>query len=106
MDIDVYSRQELDTVFRVLRTALRPAGALEPRERRFLETYARITGYHLMPTDPLALAPVARPSWRLGDHRQAGDTVEMPPVVGDKRDVEHQRRGRDPVSSEVDVDGR
>ena len=33
MDIDVFQRPDLDTVFRVLRTALRPSGLLEPRER-------------------------------------------------------------------------
>jgi len=57
MDIDVYSRQELDTVFRVLRTALSPDGALQLRERRFLETYARITGYALSASDPQLLSP-------------------------------------------------
>ena len=52
MDIDVYSSQQLDTVFRVLRTALSPGEALQPRERLFLETYARITGYALPSADP------------------------------------------------------
>jgi hypothetical protein len=47
MDIDVFQHQDLSTVFRVLRTALEPVQALNPRERRFLETYARITGYPL-----------------------------------------------------------
>lgn len=57
MDIDVYSPQQLDTVFRVLRTALNPAGALEPKERLFLDTYARITGYVLPSADPQPVAP-------------------------------------------------
>ena len=44
MDIDVFSPRDLDTTFRVLRTALNPAGELEQREWRFLATYARIVG--------------------------------------------------------------
>lgn len=44
MDIDVFSAAEQATVLRVLRTALRPEGALDAPERRFLGTYARITG--------------------------------------------------------------
>jgi hypothetical protein len=52
MDIDVFARRDLDTVFRVLRTALAPAGKLSPGERCFLETYAKITGYTLTPGDP------------------------------------------------------
>jgi hypothetical protein len=43
MDIDVFSSEELPTVFRVLRTALASEGALQPRERLFLETYSTIT---------------------------------------------------------------
>lgn len=57
MDIDVFQPHELDTVFRVLRTALSPTEALLPRERLFLETYARITGYRLDADDPLILDP-------------------------------------------------
>lgn len=56
MDIDVYSAGELATVFRVLRTALSPDAALAPRERLFLDTYARITGYTLPSADPQALS--------------------------------------------------
>src|SRR5689334_8332497 len=52
MDIDVYSQPQLETVFRVLRTALNSASTLEPRERLFLETYARITGHRLSSSDP------------------------------------------------------
>jgi hypothetical protein len=44
VDIDVFSSEELDGVFRVLRTALRPSGPLEMPERKFLETYSRIVG--------------------------------------------------------------
>jgi hypothetical protein len=56
MDIDVFSSKELDTVFRVLRTALDPnASTLNERERLFLSTYARITGYALPAHDPLRI---------------------------------------------------
>jgi hypothetical protein len=57
MDIDVYSSQALHTVFRVLRTALNPAKSLETRERRFLDTYARITGYAVPSSDPKLIEP-------------------------------------------------
>lgn len=52
MDIDVFPREDLETVFRVLRTALSPADALQPAERLFLDTYARITDYALPDEDP------------------------------------------------------
>lgn len=56
MDIDPFSPDELDGVFRVLRTALAPEGPLSAPARKFLETYARITGYALgddpQPIDP------------------------------------------------------
>jgi hypothetical protein len=55
MDIDVFGSKELPTVFRVLRTALRPAGLLEPRERVFLDTYARTCGLALAGADPRPL---------------------------------------------------
>jgi hypothetical protein len=57
MDIDVFPSRDLDTVFRVLRTALNAKDALEPRERRFLDTYARITGHALGRADPLPVIP-------------------------------------------------
>jgi len=56
MDIDVFSKKDLPTVFRVLRTALRPEGLLEPRERLFLDTYGRINGLALAGADPLAVS--------------------------------------------------
>jgi hypothetical protein len=59
MDIDVYSTPELDTVFRVLRTALDSSQPLQPRERMFLNTYARITGYTLPAQDPKIIDPRA-----------------------------------------------
>src|SRR5262245_36748107 len=55
MDIDVFPAKDLETVFSVLRTALRHSGPLSPRERRFLATYARLTGYRLPAADPIAL---------------------------------------------------
>ena len=55
MDIDVFAAKDLDTVFSVLRTALRHSGPLTPRERRFLAACARITGYALPKSDPIAL---------------------------------------------------
>lgn len=57
MDIDVFPRHELGTVFAVLRTALRPSGPLGLAERRFLQTYARITDYPLVPANPPPIAP-------------------------------------------------
>lgn len=57
MDIDVFQKQEQPAVFRALRTALSPhGGPLEARERQFLETYARITGYDLGWADPQPIA--------------------------------------------------
>jgi hypothetical protein len=55
MDIDVFSPEQLPTVLRTLRTALRPEGALDPRERLFLDTYARICGVERGRDDPLPI---------------------------------------------------
>ena len=55
MDIDVFPAKDLSTVFSVLRTALRHSGPLTPRERRFLAACARLTGYALPNSDPIAL---------------------------------------------------
>jgi len=55
MDIDLFPAKDLDTVFSVLRTALRHSGRLTSRERLFLATYARIIGYRLQATDPIPL---------------------------------------------------
>jgi hypothetical protein len=57
MDIDVFSKEQLPIVMRTLRTALRPDGALDARERLFLDTYARITGFERDAADPLPLRP-------------------------------------------------
>jgi hypothetical protein len=59
MDIDVFLPHELPAVMRALRTALRPSGPLDANERVFLDTYARITGNTLLPTDPQPIAPDA-----------------------------------------------
>jgi hypothetical protein len=67
VDINVFPQDELVTVFRVLRTALTSGGLLSPRERRFLATYARITGYslpaggiHVIAADEVAIATAHR----------------------------------------------
>lgn len=57
MDIDVFPAREHDTVLRVLRTALRPDGALDAIERSFLETYALICGSDTPHGDPLPIDP-------------------------------------------------
>ncbi len=57
MDIDVFPSHQLDTVFAVLRTALNPRQALQPREQLFLDTYARITGYPLSSAEPKIVDP-------------------------------------------------
>jgi hypothetical protein len=68
MDIDVFPSKDLPTVFRVLRTALRPSGMLDNSELRFLHTYARITGYPLPHGDP-APTEVGR-VWITGAHQR------------------------------------
>src|SRR5262245_11936781 len=57
MDIDVFRISDRETVFRALRSALRPAGMLASVERRFLKTYAHIVGYRLPASDPSPLSP-------------------------------------------------
>jgi hypothetical protein len=52
MDIAVFSKSELPVVYRALRTSLRVQGALSPRERTFLETYAKIVGEKAPVEDP------------------------------------------------------
>lgn len=68
MDIDVFPRKDLDTVFRVLRTALSPRAALDARERKFLETYARITSHTLVSSEPAPIDP--RDAQIEGAHRK------------------------------------
>ena len=55
MDIDVFAPEELECVFRVLRTALSAAGPLQPNQRKLLQTYAKITGHPLPEADPLPI---------------------------------------------------
>jgi len=50
MDIDVFSSDDLAVVFRVLRTALSPH-ELTANEKKFLETYAKITQFPLNDAD-------------------------------------------------------
>ncbi len=58
MEIDLFPAGELETVFRVLRTALKPAGPLEPSKKKFLETYSRIAGRSWQPaTGPFPIRP-------------------------------------------------
>jgi hypothetical protein len=56
MDIDVFLPHELPGVMRSLRTALRPSGVLDARERAFLDTYARIAGSAPLRADPQPIA--------------------------------------------------
>lgn len=57
MDIAVFPAHQLPLVFRALRTALRPDGALDARERLFLDTYARICGVARGVADPVPVQP-------------------------------------------------
>ena len=68
MDIDVFPAKDLSTVFSVLRTALRHSGPLTPRERRFLAACARLTGYALPKSDPIAL--IAAEVHLAGEHQR------------------------------------
>jgi hypothetical protein len=53
MDINVFSIAELPIVLRALRTSLSAGGPLDARERSFLATFARITGFELSHGDPM-----------------------------------------------------
>ncbi len=68
MDIDVFPRDEQAQVFRALRSALAPSGALAPDERQFLDTLALITGHELDAADPPPIdaraVAIARPHAR------------------------------------------
>ena len=79
IDIDVFSARELPTVCRALRTALAPAGALTQRERSFLDTYARITGFDLPAADPqLIVAGIGATSpYRKARHAGARERRRM-----------------------------
>lgn len=66
MDIDIFPLRELDTVLRVLRTALSPALPLDAIEQRFLFTYAHIAGTTAPATDPPPIEPAD--VWVAGVH--------------------------------------
>ncbi|MBX3606399.1 MAG: hypothetical protein KF788_14055 [Piscinibacter sp.] len=78
MDIDVFPIHQLDTVFRVLRTALAPDTRPDARERRFLDTYARIVGYPLGPADPL---PIAAAAVNIAGARQRKRLVQLAAIA-------------------------
>lgn len=78
MDIDVFTSRNLDTVYRVLRTALRPSGRLEPVERRFLDTYARVTGHPVGSPDP---QPIAAQEVRIAGAHQRKRLVQLSAVA-------------------------
>lgn len=56
MDIDVFEPHHLPTVMRVLRSTLAPDAPLDATQRRFLATFARITGQPAPAVDPEAIA--------------------------------------------------
>jgi len=69
LEIHAFPAGELETVFRVLRTALNPVGPLDASERQFLETYSRITGWRWPPGSELL--PIRANDVRIeGAHRR------------------------------------
>jgi hypothetical protein len=78
MDIDVFPARDLPLVLRTLRTALRPEGALDARERLFLDTYARICGFERDATDPL---PLQAGDVSIGDAHQRKRLVQLAAVA-------------------------
>jgi len=78
MDIDVFPRKDLDTVFSTLRTALRHSGRLDSRQRLFLDTYARITGYRMGVEDP---APLIAQEVRIEGAHQRKRLVQLAAVA-------------------------
>jgi len=94
MDIDVFSADELDGVFRVLRTALNPSGPLQPGEKRpgwtartvardwssshrsRLCSAARVSGRRDAPMEPLA-ADAARPGGSPATDRSSAEARGM-----------------------------
>jgi hypothetical protein len=112
MDIDVFGPGDLDTVFRVVRTALNPDGPLYPRERCFLETYARITGYRLATADPQPIAPAearvagAHPRKRLLQLAALAALLThpvKPAAAGFLKDLSHSLGTRDSVVDVVEA---
>lgn len=109
MDIDVFPPRELDTVLRVLRTALEPTAALDARERSFLDTYALITGHPLSPDDP---APMPAIEVRIADAHARRRLLQLaamaallscPPKHGSVAYVRELSRALDTRDSVVDL---
>ncbi len=112
MDIDVFPVNELPTVFRVLRTALSTVGPLDARQRSFLDTYARITGFALPVDDPL---PLPAPAVRIADAHARKRLLQLAamavllerPVAPDTfaylQDLVLQLRTHDPVIQVIDA---
>jgi hypothetical protein len=106
MDIDVFPRPSQDIVFRVLRTALSREHTLEDRERLFLDTYARITGYALPSAEPRTIHPS---EVEIGGAHQRKRLVQLaavaallshpirPASIRFVADLAHQLRTHDPV---------
>jgi hypothetical protein len=78
MDIDVFTRSEHPAVFRALRTALNPRGELEAHELRFLETYARITGYR---GNCAALAPISPAETAIAGQHQRKRMLQLAAIA-------------------------
>jgi hypothetical protein len=78
MDIDVFSPDQRPTVMRALRTALRPEGALDARERLFLDTYARICGFQRGHDDP---QPIGAGEVTIADAHQRKRLVQLAAVA-------------------------
>jgi hypothetical protein len=112
MDIAVFRPPDLYLVFRVLRTALNPDGPLQPIERRFLATYARIAGYELPPHDPAPIEPGF--VHLIGEHRRKRllqlaamaallATPVRPTAVPYLRGLARQLGATDPVVDVIDA---
>lgn len=112
MDIDVFPAPELPTVFRVLRTALATVGPLDARQRSFLDTYARITGFALPAADPL---PLPASAVRIADAHARKRLLQLAamavllgrPVADDSlaylHDLALQLRTHDPVIEVIEA---
>jgi hypothetical protein len=112
MDIDVFQAAELTTVCRALRTALRTDGALDARERLFLATFARITGFDLPVADPeplsadAAMVQGSHPRKRLLQLAALAVLLNHPvrlDSVAYLHDLSRQLATRDPVVDVIDA---
>lgn len=112
MDIDVFKPQDLETVFRALRTVLAPDLPPDARQRRFLATYARITGYPL--TDPVP-RPIDASEVRIAGAHQRKRLIQLvaiavlfgrplkPGSVGFLKELSHQLATHDGVIDVIDA---